>query len=865
MRQFHRFKKQHPDCVLLFRMGDFYEMFYEDAEAVAKAIGLTLTQRTEGIPMAGVPYHSIDGYLQKMLEAGFRVAICEQVEDPAEAKGMVKRDVTRVVTPGTLTDDSLLDEGRENRLAAVAFADDERAAVAFAELSTGTFFVGSMSAGELRDEIGRIGPRELLYVETADRVAPARVAGLVEAIECSLTPRPAWQFRLVDAVDLLKQQFEVTTLSGFGFEDGDAALGPAGAVVAYLLETQKTEGDRLPHLLPPKRYAQADHLVIDQTSLRALEVERTMRSGEVSGSLLGTLQDARTAMGKRLLRQWLCYPLRDRDEIERRQDVVAAIVEDGGFSEALTERLNGVQDVQRIAGRVSINRCGPRDLVGLGRSLADVDAMRELVEDRRALMGYADRLGAVGVALRELSEALLQACVDDPPGHMREGGLIRDGHDAELDEYRQLQRDSNSWLAGYQRELTERTGIGSLKVGYNKVFGFYIEVTHAHVGKVPDAFSRKQTLKNAERYITPELKEYENKVLSAEAKAVAREQRLFEGLCGEIANRLMELHEFGSVVAELDVLGCFARRAVRHRYVRPVLVDDPVLMIRDGRHPVLDELLADQFVPNDVALGDEAEGWTLGLITGPNMSGKSTYIRQTALLAMLAHTGSFIPATSATIGMTDRIFTRIGASDELHTGQSTFMVEMTETANICHHATGASLVILDEIGRGTSTYDGLSLAWAITEHLAGRGCRTLFATHYHELTELGDRYDNIANLNVTVREWADQVVFLHRIARGGTDRSYGIHVAKIAGLPDAVVARARALITQLETHTHGLRNNGTGEAAPAADRPQLSLFTEYVEHPTMRKLRDVDINVLSPMDAFELLRQLKAESESGEG
>ena len=874
MRQFHRFKKQHPDCVLLFRMGDFYEMFYDDAEAVAKAIGLTLTQRTEGIPMAGVPYHAIDGYLRRMLAAGFRVAICEQMEDPAQAKGVVRRDVTRLITPGTLTDDSLLDESRENPLAAVAFADDDHASLAFAELSTGTFHVAQMHATALRDEIGRIAPSELLYVETADRVAPPRVAEMINGTDCALTPRPAWQFRLTDAIDLLKKQFQVTTLSGYGFDDDDASLGPAGAVVAYLLETQKTENDRLPHLLPPRRYAQADHLVIDQTSLRALEVERTMRSGAVADSLLGTLQDCRTAMGKRLLRQWLCYPLCDRVAIEQRQHVVAAIVDDSAFSEALVERLNDVQDVQRIAGRVAISRCSPRDLVGLGRSLNDVATMQTLIADRPALDDYAARLIAVAPSLDELSTTLQQACVDSPPAHMREGGLIRDGYDAELDGYRGLQRDSNTWLAEYQRELTEQTRISSLKVGYNKVFGYYIEVTHAHAEKVPDTFTRKQTLKNAERYITPELKDYENKVLSAESKAIAREQALFERLCGEIANRLMELHEFGSVVADLDVLACFARRAVRYRYVQPTIVDEPVLHIHEGRHPVLDELLADRFVPNDVALGTgEAsetpdECFTLGLITGPNMSGKSTYIRQTALLTLLAHTGSFIPAASATIGLTDRIFTRIGASDELHAGQSTFMVEMIETANICHHATAASLVILDEIGRGTSTYDGLALAWAITEHLAGRRCRTLFATHYHELTELGERYDNVVNLNVTVREWADQVVFLHRIERGGTDRSYGIHVAKIAGLPDGVIERARALITQLETHTHGLRQTAAcddADEAAAASRSQLSLFTEYIEHPAMQKLRGVDINALSPMDAFDLLRQLKDEMDKSNG
>jgi len=856
MQQFHRFKQEHPDCVLFFRMGDFYELFYDDAKLAHRVLGVTLTQRTEGIPMAGVPYHSVESYLHRMINAGYRVAICDQMENPAEAKGVVKREVTRLVTPGTLTDDALLDEGAACVLAAVQFVDDDRVAVAFADLSTGSFYIGEIEAGSLGDELARIGPREVIYVETADHQPPRRVAEQVSALGCALTGRPGWQFRLREAGETLQRQFAVTTLSGFGLEDDDVTIGPAGAVVSYLLETQQAHDGRLPHLQPPRRYEQSRHLVIDQVSLRSLEVEKTIRSGQTANSLLGTLQDCRTAMGKRMLRHWLCYPLNSIEQIEQRQDAVAAIVEDAQLSQDLVEALDPVQDVQRISSRVAVGRPSPRDVVALGHSLAHVDTLLNLLENAPALKIHHDQLADIAPALGQLGKHLIDACVESPPAHLRDGGLIRDGFDKQLDEYRSLQRDSNQYLADYQAALTDETGISTLKLGYNKVFGYYIEVSHANTSKVPPTFTRKQTLKNAERYITPQLKEFEDKVLGASSKAVAREQALFDQLCETTGQHQQELHAFAQVVAELDVLACFARRAVKYRYCRPRLVSEPVLEIHEGRHPVLDELLADQFVPNDTTLNGKT---TLALITGPNMAGKSTYIRQNALLTLLAHTGSFIPADAANIGLTDRIFTRIGASDEIHMGQSTFMVEMTETANICHHVTERSLVILDEIGRGTSTLDGLALAWAITEHLATRRCRTLFATHYHEVTELPERFDNVCNLNVSVREWNNEIAFLHRISPGAANKSYGIHVAQIAGLPGGVVDRANKLMQQLAVHTASTGANVTQSAAHASDNTQMGLFTEYVEHPAVTRLREADLNALSPIDAFDLLRQLKSE------
>jgi DNA mismatch repair protein MutS len=881
MKQFHRFKKEYPGCVLFFRMGDFYEMFYEDAELAHKVMGVTLTQRTKGIPMAGVPYHAVDGYLSRMIKAGYRVAVCDQVEDAAQAKGVVKRDVTRVVTPGTVTDESLLEDGRENPLAAVQFHGDGKASLAWAELSTGSFALATLDEHAVGDELARIAPRELLYCETATGEAPKRVAVLGNLLGEEPVGRPAWQFRQNEALEVLKRQYRVAGLSGFGLEESDPALGAASAVVHYLLETQRADEDgRIAHLRPPRRFSREAHLVIDQTSLRSLEIERTMRSETTSGSLLGVLQNCHTAMGKRTLRHWLCYPLCDKEAIERRQRVVRAMVEDQRFERALSEALGGVQDIQRITARLSVGRAAPRDLVGLGNSATAIGGVEALLRDRTEVSTYHERVAELVPVVEAMGKRITEACGDSPPTHLRDGGLIKDGFDKQLDEYRSLQRDSRTWLAEYQKQLIDETGIPSLKIGYNRVFGYYIETTAAHKDKAPQAWTRRQTLKNAERYVTAELKAYEDKALSAQSKAISREQALFAELCGKAAAQVSSLHAFAEAVAELDVLGCFARRAVKRGYVQPEIVDGPVLSISAGRHPVLDELLGDRFVANDLVLGGRVSGIgyredaspdpmpsdtpgpnpdtrpSLALLTGPNMAGKSTYIRQAALLTLMAHAGSFVPAESATIGLCDRIFTRIGASDELHAGHSTFMVEMTETANICHHATQRSLVILDEIGRGTSTLDGLSLAWAIAEHLAVLGPRTLFATHYHELTTLPQSHGNVTNLNVSVREWQDQIVFLHRIVPGATDRSYGIHVAKLAGLPPEVVKRANALLGELSVSHEGSAARPATEAAVKPDSQQMGLFTEFVQHPVVDEIKSLDINTISPMQAFELLREM---------
>lgn len=901
MQQYQRFKEQHPGCVLFFRMGDFYELFYEDAVLVSKLLGLTLTQRSEGQPMAGVPHHQLDNYLRKALAAGLRVAVADQIQDPKEAKGVVDRAVTRVVTSGTLVDDALLDDAAPNRLAAVGFVDGAsglRAGIAIVEASTGAFEVADCDPGRVSDALSQQGVSEVLYAEVQSDKPPPRVASVLETLGVPGTPRPPWQFRREEALEAILETFSVASLDGFGLHEDDPAIPAAGAIVRYLRETQTPMGDgssdrradiRVPtlsHLRPPRRKPAHARCAVDAISLRALEVERTIRptgGGEADGSLLGVFLRARpgtgccrTAMGRRALRDWLCDPLGELDAIEARQRCVAALAEDRRSAADLGDALDRVQDVARIAGRIALARATPRDVVALGRSLGTLDAVLEVIGPAPAFACYAERLAAVRDALEPFAARVLARCVEDPPAHLREGGLFRDGIDAELDEARTLQRDAGEWLAAYQSRLVGEHGLTGCKVGYNSVFGYYIELTRIQARDLETeitraALTRKQTLRNAERYITPELKDFEDRVTTAEARAVAREIALFRELCDRAAALIEPITTFATSIAEIDVLLAFADKAAHRQWRRPELVVERTLQIHNGRHPVLDELLGSDFVANDAELGaaaggDGADRPSLALLTGPNMAGKSTYIRQVALLTLLAHTGSFIPADRATIGLTDRIFTRVGADDALHRGQSTFMVEMTETANILHHATDRSLVVLDEIGRGTSTLDGLSLAWAIAEWLAGDGHapRTIFATHYHELTELEQQLPGrIANLQVAVREWTTQeglqeIVFLHRITPGRADQSYGLHVAQLAGVPRDVTERASAVLSTLRVQRESERP--PAPTTPGRRRPepdQLPLFTEYIEHPAIGELRELKLDAMSPMQAFDALRRLR--------
>lgn len=784
MRQFEEAKAQHPGMLLLFRMGDFYELFGADAERAARLLQLTLTSRDKQIPMAGFPFHALEGHLRRLLAAGEKVAICEQVEDPAQAKGLVRREVVRVVTPGTLTDDALLEPKRANRLAA-AWPSGPLVGLAWVELASGKLQTHEAAADRLAEELQHLEAAELLWPESTP-------PPLTDPEVC-LTLRPRATFDLRRAQRDLRTHFQVQTLEGFGIRDDALAVAAAGALLGYLRETLKGSVQHLTRLEPVR---DDQFMYLDPSTRRGLELTRTQRDERREGSLLNCLDRTATAMGARLLAEWLHAPLLDLDRIRARQAAVDDFVRQPAWRGHVREQLDGLPDLARLTTRISTDRASPRDLAALGMVLSRMPRLRAVLSSAKAplLAELAGRLHE-GAELRAM---LAAALVDHPPLSPKEGGLIRPGYHAELDQLREIAASGKNWIARFQAQEIARTGIQSLKVGFNRVFGYYLEVTHAQAAKVPADYQRKQTLKNAERYITPELKEYEDKVLRAEDRAMALEFELFRGLRERAAAETIPLLDAAESLATLDVLLAFAELAERWRWVAPELNAEPVCDIDQGRHPVLEQsLAASAFVPNDTRLGG-AEG-RLMLLTGPNMAGKSTYIRQVALIAILAQMGSFVPARSARLGLVDRIFSRIGAGDDLARGQSTFMVEMAETANLLHHATPRSLVILDEVGRGTSTYDGLALAWAIVEHLHDQvGCRTLFATHYHELTQLAGSLPGVRNCNVAVHDEGGAVTFLHRVVPGPASRSYGIHVAQLAGVPPAVVQRAEQVLRQLE-------------------------------------------------------------------
>ncbi|MDB5358441.1 MAG: mismatch repair protein MutS [Phycisphaerales bacterium] len=862
MRQYQQFKTQYPGYVLFFRMGDFYEMFWEDAKTAAKTLGVALTSRSRGglgaedaIPMAGVPFHAVESYLRKMIAAGHKVAICEQMEDPALAKGVIRRDVVRLMTPGTLTDDPLLDGSSENFLAAVAFhvtkSDGYRAGLAWVDLSTGACVAASGSEGQMLDEIARLHPSEIIVPELPSG-RPHEIGDRIAALGIkAVTARPGWQFTPHHAREQIQRQWQVKTAGGFGFSDDDPAVFATAAVLSYLEETQKTG---LAHLRPLRRHVVEDHLSIDPASWRSLEIDRTVRSNSTEGSLLSAIERTRTSMGGRLLRQWLRYPLCDLEHITARQNAIAAFLESPAALRGVVEKLDSVCDIERIIGRIAVGRAGPRDLAALGKCLQSLPGLLDQLQSLARAGDIAPELEKLRGFCSEQAAYLARAIKADPAPHLREGGVIADGFDPELDRLRDVGTNSNQWLAKFQARLAGESGISSLRIGFNKVFGYYIEVTDSHRAKVPAEWTRKQTVKNAERYITEELKKFEEEALGAQDKAVALELSLFEQVRQALLPHVAPFQELAHGLARVDVLAGLAALAAERRYCRPTVVEERVLEIVDGRHPVLEQQLGSEFVANDTRFAADD---SLALITGPNMAGKSTYIRQVALIGLLAQVGSYVPAKSATVGLLDRLFTRIGASDELHTGQSTFMVEMTETANILNNATERSLVILDEIGRGTSTLDGLSLAWAIAEHVAANlRCRTLFATHYHELTDLAQRFKGVKNLNVAVREWEDQVVFLHRIVEGGTDRSYGIHVARLAGVPRPVLERARQLLSELAVHHVSRTRSARGRKVENDD--QFELFADPAKE-LLKTLASTQIENLTPVQAFDLLRKWKSE------
>jgi DNA mismatch repair protein MutS len=858
MQQWREAKSRHRDALLFFRVGDFYELFHSDAEEGARLLGLTLTSRNNGaaarVPLAGVPAKALDEYLARLVQLGRRVAICDQVEDPALAKGIVRREVTETVTPGTVVSDALLSERRNNYLVALVPEGDEAWGMAALDVSTGEMTARRAPASELGAELGRLEAAELLMPRTLE---DTKVRGLVEGPV--RTHRDDWMFEADVCADALRRAYGVRSLDGFGFEASDRPLiRAAGALVQYLAEIRPSG---VGHLRPVRIVRPGHAMLLDEMTRRNLELVEALRPGEEGGTLISVLDETVTAMGARLLRRWILEPLVVPEEIWRRQDAVRELHERSELRAAVSDALKGVSDLERLAGKLGTGRVAPRDLLGLRRSLMRLPALRKAGSD--AAVELLRELAADLDCLEDVVDLLDRAIAEDPPATLQEGGVVRRGWSAELDELRDVRDGAVDFIARLQARERERTGIGSLKVGFNKVFGYYLEVTRANLDRVPDDFVRKQTLTNAERYFTPELKEWEEKVFGAEDRIAQLEAELFAEVRARLGAEVARLQDTGGRVATLDVLANFARVAERRGYVRPEVHTGFELDIRAGRHPVVETMMPrEEFIPNDLVLTDG--GWIV-ILTGPNMAGKSTVLRQVGLIQLLAQIGSFVPADAARLSVADRIFTRVGASDNLARGQSTFMVEMSETAAIVHGATPRSLVLLDEIGRGTSTYDGVSIAWAVTEYIHERlGAKTIFATHYHELTQLGDLLAGVKNMNVSVREVGEDVVFLRRLVDGGADRSYGIQVARLAGLPDGVIARARELLTELEgTHSHGGEGLGRrGAHRPRSEPPpdQLSIF--QVEHPVVARLRALDPDALTPREALALLYELEKEANS---
>jgi DNA mismatch repair protein MutS len=845
MQQWRDAKARHPDALIFFRVGDFYEMFCEDAEEGARLLGLTLTSRNNGgaanVPLAGVPVRARDEYLERLIRLGRRVAVCEQVEDPAEAKGIVRREVVETITPGALLSDTLLSERRNNFLVALARADQQHLALCAVDASTGEVIAALIDALALEAELARYEPAELLLPQSWS-LDPFDAAPGV-----SRTYRPDWLFDKELAVEELKRRYRVLSLDGFGFQPDDAPLIAAlGALVAYVAEVQPAAVDAL---RAPRIERHGTAMALDEMTRRNLELVEPLRTDVATkgraATLIEVLDETLTAMGARLLRRWLLRPLVIPEQIWARHDAVAELYDHAALRRAARDELKQIRDLGRLAGKVAAARVTPRELKALGESLGRFPRVRALLDPAQSvLLRHVAELDL----LDDIRELIAGAIAEDPPATLSEGGALRSGYDAELDELRGIRDGAQDFIAGLQVRERERSGISSLKVGYNKVFGYFLEITRANIERVPADYERKQTLANAERYVTPELKELEAKILGAEEKIAEVEARLFGELRKRVAAQVARLQASSDRIALLDVLACLAHVAERRAYVRPTVHTGYALHLRGARHPVVETMMPrEDFIPNDVRLDEEGR---IIVLTGPNMAGKSTLLRQVGLIQLLAQIGSFVPAAEAQVPVCDRIFTRVGATDNLVRGQSTFMVEMHETSSILHSATMQSLVLLDEIGRGTATYDGVSIAWAVTEHLHHHiGCKTIFATHYHELTQLADFLPALVNFNVAVKEVGHDIVFLHHLQPGGADRSYGIDVGRLAGLPGEVVQRARVILRQLEgAHTGG------------HFRPehvdQLSLFAT-AESPVIERLKRLDVNAITPVQALNVLSELK--------
>jgi len=837
-RQYLEEKKKHPDAILFFRLGDFYETFDEDAEITARELDIVLTSRPVGggvrVPLAGIPYHAVENYLSRLIEKGYHVAICEQIGE-VPAKGLVERKVVRVVTPGTVTEPGLLPGDANNYLAAVvldssASSNGTVASVSYTDVTTGEFAVTELPLEALRAELTRLHPAEILYPDT--QILP-------EGINGHITSMPAWKFEPGKCNDVLLAQFKSSTLDGFGLKANSLSVRAAGAIIQYLKDTQP---DALNLLTSLRSYSLNEFMTLDASTRRNLELDETLR-GERKGSLLGTLDATITPMGKRMIHQWVSQPLLNVERITKRQSGVEYFVQNGMVRAELRESLKPIADLERLINRVIAGQAQPRDLVAMRSTFGVLPNVAAALEEKGKKK--ETQLPAVDLLSEPLS--LLQNAIDDdPPATLQNTGVIRTGYSAELDGVLDASKHAREWIANLEAVEREKTGLKTLKVGYNKVFGYYIEISRGAAEKAPEHYIRKQTLVNAERFITPEMKEYETLVLNAEERIKEIETRLFKEICAELAKAANKILATARAIATLDVLSALGEVAALNGYTKPQVHEGSELEINEGRHPVVEQLLrSDRYIPNDVIF---EKGEIVRVITGPNMSGKSTYLRQTALIVLMAQMGSFVPAASANIGLVDRIFTRIGAQDEIHAGQSTFMVEMVEAANILHHATTRSLLILDEIGRGTSTYDGLSIAWGIIEYIHNHPqlrAKTLFATHYHELTQLAELLPGVRNYNVAVSEADGNVVFLHKIIAGGADRSYGIHVAQLAGLPAPVIGRANEIMAELE------RSSGRAVRIDPHAAQQIALFPET--NPLLGELKDLDVNSLSPIEALNKL------------
>ena len=855
MRQYLELKEKYSDCLLFFRLGDFYEMFFEDAKTAAKELDLVLTGRDCGLseraPMCGVPYHAVDNYIAKLIEKGYKVAVCEQMEDPTQAKGLVERDVIRIITPGTVIEDRMLEEGQNSYIASISIGESI-IGLAYADVSTGEFYLlqldGKQPAVALLDELERIRPREII-------AEPSLFLQQLLARQISsayyLEQYGASAFLPESARDILKRHFNVNSLAGFGAEDAPYAVSAAGALMRYLDETQK---NALSHIGGMRLLNRSNYMVLDATTRRNLELTQPLRYGaNKKNTLIHLLDQAKTGMGGRMLRDWIDRPLQSIEEIERRLDAVGELKDNLTQRKQAQELLHGMYDIERLCSKIVYGTVNARDCVALILTLERIPLIKETFRSNSSLA-----LKDISRDLDEMADVLsllMNAIVDEPPSNLKDGGYIRTGYNAEVDELRGIAENSQAWLEQFEANERENTKIKSLRVSYNRVFGYYIEVTKSYLAQVPYEYERKQTLANAERYVTPELKEMEQKILGAKDRLVALETELFAGIREILLNCTGRLQLNGALIAELDAYVSLAEIASNNGYSRPSLNQQGRIKIINGRHPVIERAMKDPFVPNDVLLNRSDD--RLLIITGPNMAGKSTYMRQTALITLMAHIGSFVPAMQADVCIIDRIFTRIGASDDLSSGQSTFMVEMSEVANILHNASANSLLILDEIGRGTSTFDGLSIAWSVLEYIADAkrcGAKALFATHYHELTELEGELPGVKNFRVTVREIGEDIVFLRKIVRGGADQSFGIQVARLAGLPEAVLSRAKEILEKLETADIAAKR----EPAKIEISVQPSLLDESREESALRILKEMDVNHLTPLEALNQLFALHA-------